>query len=1435
MANVSANIGANTQQAESSIGRLLASLRKLRQESSTGVGMKMFASDEVNKLSSALNQAIAAAGALNKLDLSQFDSSLRRSAELLKRNADNYLRAQQAMGNQGVAGRFAQHLGAGGNPLNPDFGKMFPGMQGAALQRQMDFYFKSMLRGTGMSGSYSGGGGRGGTTGHGGAAPGGGGGEGDGGGSTAILAGFGKMLAPILAAVSVGKLVSAGLTAARRNTEAEDTLMRMTRDGGTGAGIGRAGLRMDNQVGSLSEHFEFVGKRYGLSGTEAMQSAQVYAHAAQQNDRQNVAHGLNASAGFARAYGLNINQTAGGLGGLQRTGAIGNTQAAQNEFLLKMAQTLKSTGMTANADQAIDDLAQTVDQYISHDLATPSAGKLDEFAALRAVTYAMPGLSGKHGQNLLGQFDDNMRSDSNDARNIMMATALQRYGIEDPYAVQAIQAEGANFDLSTVPGSTAKPGMTYGQLAAEEAHRIATDASGGTTGDPRADYNRRAMERVVQSNLLGMPITGAQVPYEIYQQREKDKAKLVDSKAQLAQYGLTPESFTNTSGVKDAVDLMGMDNPEDVREVAKRYADRLDMTGAGGAARADINKLLEDANSDPEAIKKRTLEAMAQFGQHGSQTTTDRASQAEQDNALNAVGRVFMDEWNTTVETGSIALKEFARSTDGAKKALDGFKDWLNALVTVEDNPHGPPIPRYGLPDDFPLLPGEVPGERDAGEDLPPLRPFGSPPPGTGGGTPTPLGTHGRTIPAAPGGTENPSGLPLASTRGFGFMSEANASVTPTPVRNWNINPGTIPPDIANTSPTAPMPTAAETVAATIDPNTANTAPSGPAPEGSPMSWRNNNPGNLRGKYYGATGNVKGFATYATPQAGWDAMEKQLFRYYEGKTTGKPLQTVGDIVKTWAPAADGNNPGRYAAEVAGSLGVGVDDKIDINDEDFRHRLMGKIAGYEAGRVTPYGSNLGRGDTPQSGTTPTGTGGPGEPTDLRTLAKQRLDLIDQGDPKRREFSYDNLDPKFAENLKKFVEAGKKAGHGNLMDPISGNRGLAHQRRIKAEAVAAGEGNMAAAEGKSAHNFGKAGDLRYFNRTDPKSLAAGQWAMANAAQFDLQFPMNDPNARTYEPWHVTPKGYDHRQDPLFGVKEAELREIAAGKSTKTTKVAAAKQAKQPKVPTGTGGPTAKAKPDAPAAQAAVPADTGATTPSAPTEAAATAPADTGAAQTAVPADTGSPAVEAPADTGTASSKAGASATPGVDVPKLADVAPTEKTQTPEEAAAKAAKDADAARQAKAASVPKSREEVSRLAAKQKDDAPTTPTGAPKPATDARSLGFHGDGSGVNPENKASDAAQRAQQGLPPAPGGTDARSQGFIPNAPGDQQVDADANKVVAASNSSSFSGSVDVNVHNHNSQGVKTESKSTTLKAGSGGTDNIPKGVVTIGTAPAAPQ
>ncbi len=1335
MSNVSANIGANTQQAESSIGRLLASLRKLRQESATGVGMKMFASDEVNKLSSALNQAIAAAGALNKLDLSQFDSSLRHSAELLKRNADNYLRAQQAMGNQGVAGRFAQHLGAGGNPLNPDFGKMFPGMQGAALQRQMDYYFKSMLRGTGMSGSYSGGGGRGGTTGHGGAAPGGG-GEGDGGGSASILAGLGKLLAPVLTAISIKQLASAGLTAARRNTEAEDTLMRMTRDGGTGAGIGRAGLRMDNQVGSLSEHFEFVGKRYGLSGTEAMQSAQVYAHAAQQNDRQSIGHGLNASAGFARAYGLNINQTAGGLGGLQRTGAIGSTPAAQNEFLLKMAQTLKSTGMTANADQAIDDLAQTVDQYISHDLATPSAGKLDEFAALRAVTYTMPALSGKHGQNLLGQFDDNMRSDSNDARNIMMATALQRYGIEDPYAVQAIQAEGANFDLSTVPGSTAKPGMTYGQLAAEEAHRIATDASGGTTGDPRADYNRRAMERVVQANLLGMPITGAQVPYEIYQQREKDKAKLVDSKAQLAQYGLTPESFTNTSGVKDAVDLMGMDNPEDVREVAKRYADQLGRTGEAGKAREDIDRLLYDANSDPEAIKKRTLEAIAQFGQHGSHATTDRAAQAEQDNGLTALGRVTMDEWNTAVEAGSFALKEFARSAEGAKKILDGFNQTL------------PPPPGSSFPPGTPYLDEPPFGHQpQPNTDAPPFIPIPRPVwPGAASPAPDlPLGPGNEPLAS---NQANPSfGNPLLDW----FFPPANADTTYTPTTGWNTSPGTIPTDDCCTKNNSPLT---------------------------------------------STGNV-------------------------------PLTEWNKLLMIGAKALDG------FAEVSGDLVESFEDSLIPSVMTLSREAM-NAAGYlkEIYRGESEYSLLEREGAldEQGNLLPSAT--PEQRTRYKDMQQRQANTSSMPKASNRD-----------------VTGGATSGTTSL-DATSGRVKardiydyLVNEKGVSPSKAVAVVTNVEAESGfkvDTVHDGGTGYGM--FGHRDPNGKSGRRSALFEhagtqtpSAKQQLDYLLTE---REWKEFDAVDNRGDHRADTadFTTIVESPKNEKARAqeRAARSDNYADYMGSGPASVPADTGATAAKAKPAAPAAQTSVPADTGAATPAAPPAAAQPKPADTGAAQPNVPADTGSPAGKAPADTGAAASKGGASATPGVDVPEMKDVPPTEKTQTPEEDAAKAAKDADAARQAAAASVPSNRRKVGEQAANasRTPDAEAASAKAraqqglpPLPTNDRPDWKQSPDTTATGaPDAKAAAAASakaRAQQGLPPLP--TNDRPD--FNSAPGDMPVDPQANATIGAPKAKDF-GTLAVNV-NHTKNGALQYTESRTLKAGSGGADNSVKGAVNI--------
>ncbi|HFL4069979.1 TPA: lytic transglycosylase catalytic, partial [Escherichia coli] len=86
-------------------------------------------------------------------------------------------------------------------------------------------------------------------------------------------------------------------------------------------------------------------------------------------------------------------------------------------------------------------------------------------------------------------------------------------------------------------------------------------------------------------------------------------------------------------------------------------------------------------------------------------------------------------------------------------------------------------------------------------------------------------------------------------------------------------------------------------------------------PGGGTLADRNNNPGNIRPV------SGKGFRFFESALEGWEAMKNQLMRYFTGKTTGRALQTIQDIVSTWAPAGDNNDPKKYAQDVAKWMGV----------------------------------------------------------------------------------------------------------------------------------------------------------------------------------------------------------------------------------------------------------------------------------------------------------------------------------------------------------------------------------------------------------------------------------------------------------------------------------------------------------------------------------
>lgn len=97
--------------------------------------------------------------------------------------------------------------------------------------------------------------------------------------------------------------------------------------------------------------------------------------------------------------------------------------------------------------------------------------------------------------------------------------------------------------------------------------------------------------------------------------------------------------------------------------------------------------------------------------------------------------------------------------------------------------------------------------------------------------------------------------------------------------------------------------------------------------EGQPgdRNYRNNNPGNCRyhfggylPKYGKVTQDKDGFAIFPTYQQGWMYLQNMLLNW--AKTT-RADWTILQLMESYAPTADNNNPTAYAANLEARLGV----------------------------------------------------------------------------------------------------------------------------------------------------------------------------------------------------------------------------------------------------------------------------------------------------------------------------------------------------------------------------------------------------------------------------------------------------------------------------------------------------------------------------------
>jgi hypothetical protein len=94
---------------------------------------------------------------------------------------------------------------------------------------------------------------------------------------------------------------------------------------------------------------------------------------------------------------------------------------------------------------------------------------------------------------------------------------------------------------------------------------------------------------------------------------------------------------------------------------------------------------------------------------------------------------------------------------------------------------------------------------------------------------------------------------------------------------------------------------------------------------GSPsaLSYRNNNPGNLRS--WGSNPIVNGYAKFPTMQDGWDALHSQIQKNIaRGLTLDEFFAGKPGVYAGFAPSADHNTPLAYAARVGSDAGIPVD-------------------------------------------------------------------------------------------------------------------------------------------------------------------------------------------------------------------------------------------------------------------------------------------------------------------------------------------------------------------------------------------------------------------------------------------------------------------------------------------------------------------------------
>lgn len=215
-------------------------------------------------------------------------------------------------------------------------------------------------------------------------------------------------------------------------------------------------LRRSTEIGDaladVKEHLSHFGKGLWLTGHEMVKVASVYADAANEGSAYLASKGARDAAGFARAYGMDPNQSAHLFGRAKALGQFG-TDTERRQFALQIGQAIHTSGTYTSPEKIFGDLLQHIER-LGGATGRYDNSQTEAFLSWRSTAQSSSKAMGDHAASILSGLNHSLLNPGASMQGeAFIQAAIRQYQPNlNLYQIQRLRERGVLSEVA--PGKT---------------------------------------------------------------------------------------------------------------------------------------------------------------------------------------------------------------------------------------------------------------------------------------------------------------------------------------------------------------------------------------------------------------------------------------------------------------------------------------------------------------------------------------------------------------------------------------------------------------------------------------------------------------------------------------------------------------------------------------------------------------------------------------------------------------------------------------------------------------------------------------------------------------------------------------------------------------------------------------------------------------------